>query len=122
MKTARIVIIGIVAIFLIGSAALMIKIKMDHSGDTYYTQITQPGATKQSSEDSSTDYLYTERAFDENGNEIEVSFYSMEGKRLRDNAYLSIVYNKKNGVISYSEVSRDMIPAKALKGLNQYAN
>lgn len=122
MKTAKIIIIGLVAFFLIAAVALAIKIKLDHSGDTYYTQITQPGAAEQFDENEKTQYLYTERAFDEKGDEIKVSFYSMEGKQLREGAYLSIVYNKKNGVISYSEVAENLIPERALKGLKQYAD
>ena len=122
MKTRTKVVIGILAAILIAVTVLFAVVSLEHSGKTYYTQLINAGtATGNQFGEDSIEYIYTEPAFDEDGNEIEITFYSNRERALRVNAYLSVIFNEKNGVISYAEVQREDIPDKALAGLDRNA-
>lgn len=126
MSMVKKVLIGITALVIIGAAGAMIKVKMDHSGTTYYTCIVNEGvkvSDQLTSKDNKSDiveYRYSEPAFDKNGNRKDITFMSYRERAIKKGAYLSVVYNEKNGVIGYSEISRDEIPEKAMEGLKKY--
>lgn len=126
MKTRTKIIIGIVSLIFIASTALGIKVKIDHSGDPYYTCIKNPATLSDvqlSDVDPDTDtvvYDYSTQAFDEDGNKIETTFSSFNTRPLKQGSYLMLIYNKKNGVITYQEVAREDIPEKAWKELEKY--
>jgi len=103
--------------------AVGIRIAQDHSGKTYYTQIIHEGtATGEVMDQYSVEYEYHKPGFDENGNRIDLDFYSNRERALKKDAYLSIVYNEDNGVISYKEIKKEEIPEKAAEALEHYAS
>ncbi len=126
MSMVKKVLIGITALVVIGASGLMIKVKMDHSGTTYYTCIVNEGfksseqMAEKNKDSNIVEYKYNEPAFDKDGNRKELTFMSYQDRAIKKGAYLSVVYNEKNGVIGYSEVSKDEIPSKAMEGLKKY--
>ncbi len=127
MKVRTKIIIGVVALVFIATTAMGIKMKLDHSGDPYYTYLKDPGVLSESrlsDIDPDTDvveYDYNTVAFDEDGNKLEVQFSSFIDRPLKQGSYLMLIYNSKNGVITYQEVTKDDIPEKAWKELEKYA-
>lgn len=124
MKKVTKICVGVLTIMLVGVTALFLKVKADHSGETYYTCLVKPGEyIKEIAEDSSCkEYKYQTPGFNEEGEKLDLEFYSFRERALKTGAYLSIVYNKDNGVISYNEVAKKDIPEKALEGLKQYVD
>ena len=122
-KTAKIC-VGILTIMLVGTTALFLKVRADHSGETYYTCLVTPGKYIKKIEESNDciEYKYKAPGFNEKGKKLDLEFYSFRDRALKSGAYLSVVYNKDNGVISYNEVSKEEIPAKAMEGLKQYVD
>lgn len=126
MSMVKKILIGITAIVIIGAAGAMLKVKMDHSGETYYTCIVNEGLkvssklSEESKESNINEYEYNEPAFDKEGNRKDITFMSYRERALKKGAYLSVVYNERNGVIGYSEISADDIPEKAMEGLKKY--
>lgn len=124
MKKMAKVCVGALTIMLIGTTALFLKVRADHSGETYYTCLVKPGEyIKQVAEDSEcVEYKYNTPGFNEKGKKLDLEFYSFRERALKTGAYFSVVYNKDNGVISYNEVKKEEIPAKAMEGLKQYVD
>lgn len=80
--------------------------------DIYYVQIIGEG--KQVSDSDL--YEYTLTGYDQGGMEKTITFKGL--KQLRQEAYLK-VYVKPDGVVSYTEVQKSEIPAKASENLNK---
>lgn len=84
---------------------------------TYYTKITNKGKKiieKTNRGESITDYEYTLKAADDQGNVKNISFKGNRDRPLKMYAYLKVGYNAKKGVINWEEVQQKDVPAKAL--------
>ena len=110
-------IIIIPAILLLGVLLLLIfcDININKIGkETVYVEVMEPAGRTEDKFDSGevmTRYIYNQRAFDHNGESVEVEFSA--GKQLRKGAYLMLYIKKENVVTSYDEVEWSEIPSKA---------
>jgi len=123
MKGIKKGILTVVIVIVLLMTIAAIQVSLAHSGKTYYTQIIHEGtATGVVMDQYSVEYEYKEPGFDKDGDQIELDFYSYKEKAIKNGAYLSVVYNKDNGVISYEEIQKKDIPEKAAEALNNYAD
>ena len=89
-------------------------------GDSYYTQITNEGIRHKDTDNAGQAMVYYDYelpAFDENGNEKELSFSSFKARPLKKEAYLKLTWNKNKGVTSFEEVSEKELPKNVQKKL-----
>ena len=103
MKKMAKVCVGALTIMLIGTTALFLKVRVAEDSECV-------------------EYKYNTPGFNEKGKKLDLEFYSFRERALKTGAYFSVVYNKDNGVISYNEVKKEEIPAKAMEGLKQYVD
>lgn len=86
-------------------------------GSTYYTQISNSNVKASGSEegvinlsgDGGLDFSYTLPAYDENGREKEITFGA--SKELREGAFICLQVMPVRGVLNWSEVSYEELPA-----------
>lgn len=100
-------VLTVVAIFLGGSFATY---RYYYMGETYYTKITTNGEKHTENYRKNTYYTYKQPAFDEKGQEKEISFKEFRERPLKMNAYLKLVVNARKGVLSWEEVTIEEIP------------
>lgn len=87
------------------------------SGSTYYTQIRNSNIKASDSEegvinlsgDGGLAFSYTLTAYDENGREKEITFGA--SKELREGAFICLQVMPVRGVLNWSEVSYEELPA-----------
>ena len=106
---AAVIMMGITAGYLIYS---------QRSGEEYYIQLTQEGMEKGKTLDPETiEYNYQETGVDKEGNEKNLTFSSFIERPLKKGAYLVLIYNENNGVVSYREIEKQEIPDAAMQKL-----
>lgn len=121
-KVLTIIAVSLFVIF-IGLLLLFQNYNLNRLGtDHYYVQITTGGKeiVEQVGGDKYSRYFYELPAYDKNGNEKSLDFYS--NQNLRNGAYLKMYYKDKKGVTSYEEVMESDVPEKALQKLQQTVN
>lgn len=123
MKKVLTATIVLLFVILIGLILSLKNSNLNRLGtERYYLQITSDGAeiVEQAGGEEYIRYFYQLPAYDKDGNERNVDFYS--SKNLRNDAYLKIYYKNKKGVTSYEEVKQSEVPEKALQKIQQTAN
>lgn len=123
MKKVLTATIVLLFVILIGLILSLKNSNLNRLGtERYYLQITSDGAeiVEQAGGEEYIRYFYQLPAYDKDGNERNVDFYS--SKNLRNDAYLKIYYKNKKGVTSYEEVKQSEVPEKALQKIQQTGN
>lgn len=119
MKKKLKIIIGVVAVFLIGLVGFCAWFLSGSGSAEYYAQIDN---TKVEQVDSnggvmnfkgSLPYSYTLLSYDENGSEKEITFGT--SRELRDGAFIRLTVMPVRGVLDWSEVQYDELPAEVQK-------
>ena len=109
------IIIGVVAVFLIGLVGFCAWFLSGSGSAEYYAQIDN---TKVEQVDSNggvinfkgnLPYSYTLLSYDENGSEKEITFGT--SRELRDGAFICLTVMPVRGVLDWSEVQYDELPA-----------
>ncbi len=121
-KKAKHTILLILFISVLAAGTILgLKIRKDHTGETYYLQLTNPA--KETGETIGDGeivvYDYSETAYDKNGKPLDVTFSSYLDRPLREDAYLAIEHNDKNGVLRYQEIAENQIPEAALAKIQE---
>ena len=115
MKKKLKIIIGVVAVFLIGLVGFCAWFLSGSGSAEYYAQIDN---TKVEQVDSNggvvnfkgnLPYSYTLLSYDENGSEKEITFGTSRG--LRDGAFIRLTVMPVRGVLDWSEVQYGELPA-----------
>ena len=115
MKKKLKIIIGVVAVFLIGLVGFCAWFLSGSGSTEYYAQIDN---TKVEQVDSNggvinfkgnLPYSYTLLSYDENGSEKEITFGT--SRELRDGAFICLTVMPVRGVLDWSEVQYDELPA-----------
>lgn len=115
MKKKLKIIIGVVAVFLIGLVGFCAWFLSGSGSTEYYAQIDN---TKVEQVDSNggvinfkgnLPYSYTLLSYDENGSEKEINFGT--SRELRDGAFICLTVMPVRGVLDWSEVQYDELPA-----------
>lgn len=104
----------VVAIFLGGSFATY---RYYYMGETYYTKITTNGERHTEGDRKNTYYTYKQAAYNEEGQEKEVSFNELRERPLKMSAYLKLEVNERKGVLNWEEVKLNEIPKAAAQQL-----
>lgn len=89
-----------------------------YNGNHYYVKIKQEGKVSESRGIKGTrnkDYTYLLTGYDKNGKSQILEL--IESRKLKQGAYLDVLYNKERGVLSWIERNRSEIPKEALKHL-----
>lgn len=89
-----------------------------YNGNHYYVQINRDGKISESKGMKGTkykDYVYSLIGYDKNGKSQALEL--IESRKLKQGAYLDVLYNKERGVISWVERDKNEIPKEALKKL-----
>ncbi|GAE94789.1 hypothetical protein JCM21714_3979 [Gracilibacillus boraciitolerans JCM 21714] len=114
-------IVSILAIFML-VAVLLTACNIQRIGkDNLYIEVIEPTETKEDSLDGGeliTRYIYKQKAFDEEGESVDVEFSA--GRELRQGAYLMLYLKSNDEVTSYDEVTWDDIPNAAQVELENY--
>ena len=114
------IVISVLTVGVLLFAGLKISETIYLGGDSYYTQIINEGTRQIETYDDREDMVYYDYelpAFDENGNEKELSFSSFKARPLKKEAYLKLTWNKNKGVTSFEEVSEKELPKNVQKKL-----
>ena len=115
MKKRLKIIIGVVAVFLIGLVGFCAWFLSGSGSTEYYAQIDN---TKVEQVDSNggvisfkgnLPYSYTLLSYDENGSEKEITFGT--SRELRAGAFIRLTVMPVRGVLDWSEVQYDELPA-----------
>ena len=115
MKKKVKIVIGVVAVFLIGLVGFCAWFLSGSSSAEYYAQIDN---TKVEQVDSNggvvnfkgnLPYSYTLLSYDENGSEKEITFGT--SRELRDGAFIRLTVMPVRGVLDWSEVQYGELPA-----------
>ena len=115
MKKKLKIIIGVVAVFLIGLVGFCAWFLSGSGSAEYYAQIDN---TKVEQVDSNggvinfkgnLPYSYTLLSYDENGSEKEIAFGT--SRELREGAFIRLTVMPVRGVLDWSEVQYDELPA-----------
>lgn len=115
MKKKLKIIIGVVAVLLIGLVGFCAWFLSGSGSAEYYAQIDN---TKVEQVDSNggvvnfkgnLPYSYTLLSYDENGSEKEITFGT--SRELRDGAFICLTVMPVRGVLDWSEVRYDELPA-----------
>ena len=115
MKKKLKIIIGVVAVFLIGLVGFCAWFLSGSGSAEYYAQIDN---TKVEQVDSNggvvnfkgnLPYSYTLLSYDENGSEKEITFGT--SRELRDGAFIRLTVMPVRGVLDWSEVQYGELPA-----------
>lgn len=89
-----------------------------YNGIHYYVQIKQEGEAGESRGIKGTrykDYTYSLTGYDKKGKSQTLEL--IESRKLKQGAYLDVLYNKDQGVLRWVERSKSEIPKDALKYL-----
>lgn len=115
MKKKVKIVIGAAAVLLIGLIGFCAWFLSEAGSLDYYSQIdnsrieqvdTRGGVINPK---GSLPYSYTLPSYDENGNEKEITFGT--SRKLRDKAFIRLTYMPIRGVLNWSEVQYDALPA-----------
>ncbi|PMD72252.1 hypothetical protein CBP76_03705 [Companilactobacillus nuruki] len=91
----------------------------NYGGDDYYTFVGDSYKeiiVKDTSGNDHREYNYSQKAYDKNGNEKLLKFYSALGRPIKANNYLKITYNqKRDQVISWEKVQKSQVPRDSLE-------
>lgn len=91
----------------------------NYGGDDYYTFVGDSYKeiiVKDTSGNDHREYNYSQKAYDKNGNEKLLKFYSALGRPIKANNYLKITYNqKRDQVISWEKVQKIQVPRDSLE-------
>lgn len=91
----------------------------NYGGDDYYTFVGNSYKeiiVKDTSGNDHREYNYSQKAYDKNGNEKLLKFYSALGRPIKANNYLKITYNqKRDQVISWEKVQKSQVPRDSLE-------
>lgn len=94
-----------------------------YGGGSYYTEITSEGKEivhiVDDTKEEINDYQYSQPAFNENGDERQLTFNGSIGRPLKHNAFIKLKVNRIKGVVSWEEVTKDTIPEKALSRIKK---
>ena len=107
--------IGTAVVFAIGVIGLFLWISSGAGSTYYYTQIENAKIEEVDSRGGVIDfqggmpYSYTLPAYDENGDEKEITFGA--SRELREGAFLRLTLVPVRGVVEWSEASYDELPA-----------
>lgn len=119
LKKAGIVLLVILGLMAIGGGWYYHE---NYTGENYYVKITTNSEKLRDTEAPAAYQVYYEYAlpaFNEAGQQRQVTFDAFRDNPLRRNAYLKVAYNHTRGVIlSYEEVQQKDIPKKAASKLN----
>ena len=88
------------------------------NGNHYYVQINREakiGESKGMEGKKYKDYTYSLTGYDKNGKSQTLEL--IESRKLKQGAYLDVLYNKERGVLSWIECDKNKIPKEALKHL-----
>lgn len=91
-------------------------------GKAYYTKIETVGEESTdiaSNGEQYKQYIYTQVAFDADGNKTTQKLYEVRDTPLKMNAYLKIKVNAKKGVLSWNEVTKEEVPEKAINQIEK---
>lgn len=86
--------------------------------DLMYTTILTEGVREKADPtipDSLRNYLYKSIGYKEDGSEVSIEFYGMDGRELPVGTYLEMRYREKEGVLSWKVIDRKEIPANLLE-------
>ncbi|QPS71399.1 YxeA family protein [Lactococcus garvieae] len=112
------VLLGLVAVALLLIGGGYTWYHSQYGGQDYYIQIHKDGEKlTQKTQDGGTwhGFGYDEKAYSKTGQEKELKFTTV--RNLRQEAYLKLIWNRKNGVISWEEVQKKDVPEKALNNI-----
>ncbi|WP_195478220.1 YxeA family protein [Enterococcus faecalis] len=114
--------IPLLIIVLIGSF-FGFRYYFNHTGEPYYVKITTDGEKKQGKDDTGTkvitSYSYSLSGYNEDGKEQQIEFKSFSDRQLRKGAFLKLIWNKRKGVIDWSEVQEKELPKKVKEQLEK---
>lgn len=107
--------IPLLIIVLIGSF-FGFRYYFNHTGEPYYVEITTNGEKEQGKDDTGTkvitSYSYSLSGYNEEGKKQQIEFKSFSDRQLRKGAFLKLIWNKRKGVIDWSEVNEKELPKK----------
>ena len=115
MKKKSRIAIGAVVLFLIGLAGFCRWFLSGFGSTDFYTQIDNSKIQQMDSNggvinlEGSLPYSYTLLSYDENGGEKEIAFGT--SRELRDEAFIRLTVMPVRGVLDWSEVQYDELPA-----------
>ena len=115
MKKKLKIIIGVVAVFLIGLVGFCAWLLSDSGSTEYYAQIDNTKVEQVDSDGGvisfkgNLPYSYTLLSYDENGSEKEITFGT--SRELREGAFIRLTVMPVRGVLDWSEVQYDELPA-----------
>ena len=115
MKKTVKIIIGVVAVLLIGLIGFCAWFLSGSGSAAYYTQIDNTKVEQVDSNGGVIDfkgnlpYSYTLTAYDEKGAEKEITFGT--SRELREGAFICLTVMPVRGVLDWSEVQYDELPA-----------
>ena len=115
MKKKLKIIIGVVAVFLIGLVGFCAWFLSDSGSTEYYAQIDNTKVEQVDSDGGvisfkgNLPYSYTLLSYDENGSEKEITFGT--SRELREGAFIRLTVMPVRGVLDWSEVQYDELPA-----------
>ncbi|MGG3891518.1 YxeA family protein [Metabacillus fastidiosus] len=120
MKKLGAIVIAIIVV-LIGFVIFIQNVNINRfSADQYYVKISESGNKLEGKTESGQVYVqyeYKLPAFDQSGNEKELTFTAP--KELRQNAYLMLYVKNGQEVTSYQEVKEKEIPEKVADNLGK---
>ena len=115
MKKKLKIIIGVVAVFLIGLVGFCAWFLSGSGSTEYYAQIDNTKVEQADSDGGvisfkgNLPYSYTLLSYDENGSEKEITFGT--SRELREGAFIRLTVMPVRGVLDWSEVQYDELPA-----------
>ena len=115
MKKKLKIIIGIVAVLLIGLVSFCAWFLSGSGNAEYYAQIDNTKVEQVDSDGGvinfkgNLPYSYTLLSYDENGSEKEITFGT--SRELREGAFICLTVMPVRGVLDWSEVQYDELPA-----------
>ena len=115
MKKKLKIIIGVVAVFLIGLVGFCARFLSGSGSTEYYAQIDNTKVEQVDSDGGvisfkgNLPYSYTLLSYDENGSEKEITFGT--SRELREGAFIRLTVMPVRGVLDWSEVQYDELPA-----------
>lgn len=92
-----------------------------YGGETYYTKIVSDGEKSTETAENGdivTFYTYNQAAYNDDGQEKDVTLHEARENPLKMDAYLKMVVNDRKGVISWEEVTQADLPTDVEAELN----
>lgn len=121
MKTGKIIGWAVLAVVVIGLGWGGFTYWKDYVGDSYYTVVNRVGQQKEDIDDKGNNhgvnYVYDLKSYNKDGAEKTLHFQTINGRELRQGAYLKLKVSESKGVISFEEVQKKEVPDKALAQL-----